>query len=97
MQEKVKAHLIISGKVQGVWFRAETQKAAVQFGVSGWVRNKKDGTVEAVAEGDKRDVTSLINWCQKGPPLARVVKVDVQWNEYQGKFEHFDVLYSHTM
>jgi acylphosphatase len=93
MQEKVKAQLIISGKVQGVWFRAETQKAAVRFGVNGWVKNKKDGTVEAVAEGDKRDVTSLVNWCNTGSPLSRVDKVDVTWERYTGEFREFKVEY----
>ena len=79
MEEKARAHLIISGHVQGVCFRAETQRAAGTFGVSGWVRNKRDGTVEAIAEGAKKDVISLINWCRTGPRRSRVEKVAVTW------------------
>ena len=93
IKENVRARLIVSGKVQGVWFRVETQKAAVNFGVTGWVRNKSDGTVEAMAEGEKKDVTSLINWCHIGPPISKVKNVHVAWQEYRGGFENFDVKY----
>lgn len=93
MEEKAKAHLVVSGRVQGVCFRAETQKAAMRLGVSGWVRNKRDGSVEAVVEGEKSDVLSLINWCKTGPPISRVEKVDVTWQNYQGEFGEFDVRY----
>jgi acylphosphatase len=89
MEEKARAHLIVSGCVQGVCFRAETQRAARTFGVSGWVRNKRDGTVEAIVEGAKKDVISLINWCNAGPPLSRVEKVDVTWKDYNGEFSKF--------
>ncbi|MBR9987260.1 MAG: acylphosphatase [Desulfosarcina sp.] len=91
MDEKARAHLIVSGRVQGVCFRIETQRAARTFGVSGWVRNKHDGTVEAVVEGAQTDVISLINWCSTGPPLARVKKVDVTWQDYHGESSEFDI------
>ena len=91
MQETARAHLIVSGRVQGVCFRAETQRAAKTFGVSGWVRNKRDGTVEAVVEGAKQDVMSLINWCKTGPPLSRVEKVDVTWQDCQGELSEFGI------
>ena len=71
----------------------ETQKAASRFGVTGWVRNKRDGTVEAQVEGLKADVISLINWCKTGPPVSRVEKVDVTWQDYQGRFPDFSVRY----
>jgi acylphosphatase len=93
MEPKARAHLIVSGRVQGVFFRAETQKAATVFGVCGWVRNKRDGTVEAVVEGEKKDVTSLINWCKTGPPMSRVEKVDVSWQDYEGEFGKFGIRY----
>ena len=93
MKENARARIRVYGKVQGVWFRAETQKAAFNFGVVGWVRNNSDGTVEAVAEGDKKEVTSLIDWCHKGPPLSKVDKVEVQWEAYKGEYENFDVSY----
>ena len=91
MEENTRARLIISGRVQGVFFRAETQKAATRLGVRGWVRNQRDGTVEAVAEGPKDDVMSLIDWCRTGPPSARVETVDVAWHDYQGEFGDFSV------
>ncbi len=93
MEEQARAHLIVSGRVQGVWFRAETQRAATIFGVSGWVRNRRDGTVEAIVEGDKKDVMSLINWCNTGPPLSKVEKVDAVWQNFIGEFVDFDIRY----
>lgn len=93
MEEKARVHLIISGRVQGVFFRAETQRAAQLYGVTGWVRNLRDGTVEAVVEGDKTDVLSLLNWCKKGPPIARVDHVKTRWQDYAGEFDAFNVRY----
>ena len=93
MEEKTRAHIIVFGRVQGVCFRAATQKAAMTFGVTGWVRNRRDGTVEAVVEGVKKDVISLINWCNTGPPISRVEKVAVTWQDYQGEFTGFDLRY----
>ena len=93
MQENARVHLIVYGRVQGVCFRAETQKAATHFGVFGWVRNKRDGTVEAIVEGEKKDVISLINWCKTGPSLSRVEKVDVTWQDCHGEFNEFGIRY----
>lgn len=93
MEEKARAHLIVRGRVQGVCFRAETRKAATVFGVSGWVRNKRDGTVEAIVEGAKKDVISLINWCNTGPPISRVEKVDVNWQDFNDEFSEFGIRY----
>jgi acylphosphatase len=91
METNARAHLIVSGRVQCVFFRAETQQAAMCYGVSGWVRNKRDGTVEAVVEGQKNDVISLINWCKTGPPRSRVENVDVSWQDYLGAFDGFSI------
>ena len=91
MTEKARAHLIVSGRVQGVCFRAETQRAAMHLGVSGWVKNRRDGTVEAEVEGDKPDVLSLIEWCRKGPAVARVDDVQVTWESYGGLWGAFDI------
>ena len=93
MENKIRAHAIITGKVQGVFFRMETQRAARNYGVTGWVRNKMDGSVDAVMEGNEADVKSLIAWCQEGPPHARVNNVDVTWQDYTGKFAIFEVTY----
>ena len=93
MKENVRAHLMISGRVQGVCYRMETKFAAHRIGVSGWVRNKRDGRVESVVEGEKEQVEALILWCKKGPPAARVHDVEVSWEPYQGEFASFEVTY----
>lgn len=95
MMEAVKkrAHAIISGKVQGVFFRVETQKAAQEIGVTGWVRNKADGTVEAVFEGDESSVASALEWCRKGSPRSEVSHIDVTWEEAGGEFTDFEITY----
>lgn len=93
MEQRTRVHLTITGRVQGVFFRVETQRAALRFGVAGWVRNRRDGSVEAVAEGANTDVQSLIQWCHNGPPNARVDDVKISWQEHLGEFERFEVRY----
>ena len=93
MQENTKVHAIISGRVQGVFYRLETQNAANRIGVNGWVRNLRDGTVEAVFEGEKDKVKSIIAWCQNGPQNARVDQVKVNYEDYTGEFSDFKVTY----
>ena len=92
MDKKVRVYAVISGRVQGVFFRMETKHAAESFGVFGWVRNRNDGTVEAVFEGDKESVGSILKWCKKGPPLAKVKKVDVKWKDYKDEFKGFEII-----
>ena len=91
MIEKVRAHVFITGIVQGVFFRAETQRVAHKFGVNGWVRNKQDGSVEAICEGDRGAVESLLAWCKKGPPRASVDNVEILWQEFTGEFADFRI------
>jgi len=91
MKEKVKVRAIISGRVQGVFFRMETKRAAERFGVCGWVRNRRDGTVEALFEGDRARVAAILDWCKKGPPHAHVTNLDLTWDEYEGEFEGFSI------
>jgi len=91
MREKVRAHVIISGRVQGVFYRMETKRAADKCNTLGWVRNRRDGTVEALFEGDKTQVDSTIEWCRKGPSLAQVGSVDVKWADYAGEFDRFEI------
>ncbi len=93
MEEKSRAHVIISGRVQGVFFRMETLRAAQSCGVSGWVRNRSDGTVEAVFEGDRSQVEAVVQWCRQGPPHARVTDVNVDWQDYAGEFSGFEITY----
>lgn len=92
-QGKVRAHLFVSGWVQGVFFRANTRDMALRYGVKGWVRNLPDGRVEVLCEGDKEGVDSLIEWCRKGPPGAMVEDVEVNREEYKGEFENFSIHY----
>lgn len=93
MEKKKRAHAIVSGRVQGVFFRMETKRAADRIGVYGWVRNKRDGTVEAIFEGDEENVNSILAWCKKGPPHANVTRVDVKWENYTGEFQRFEITY----
>ncbi len=88
----VRAHVFIHGLVQGVFFRAHMQDEAIDFGVSGWVRNLQDGRVEAVLEGDEEAVRRLLKWCEKGPPAARVTDVKPTFEQYRGEFSGFNVL-----
>jgi acylphosphatase len=91
--ENLRAHVIIEGLVQGVFFRASTKEKALQLGVGGWVRNLSDGDVEALFEGEKKKVEEIVAWCYQGPPGARVTKVDLDWEPYKGEFRRFDVRY----
>ncbi len=74
-----KVHLLIFGKVQGVFYRIETKKRADELGLSGWVRNTSDGGVEIVARGEEKSLRKLIDWCRSGPERAVVERVDVVW------------------
>ena len=88
---KVRAHIFVSGRVQGVFFRVETRYEAMKRNVAGWVRNTSGGRVEAIFEGEREDVEKLIEFCRKGPSGARVTKVDVQWEEYSREFKDFKI------
>lgn len=81
---RVRAHVVVSGMVQGVFFRHETRKRATSRQVAGWVRNLPDGRVEATFEGEQEAVESMIEWCRRGPSMARVDSLEVDWEEPQG-------------
>ena len=81
MDKVVRAHVIASGKVQGVFFRADARQKAVSLGLDGWVRNVPDGTVEAVFEGERGRVERAIEWCRHGPKWARVSEVKITWED----------------
>jgi acylphosphatase len=89
----VRAHVVVGGRVQGVFFRTETQEEAHRRNVTGWVRNLPDGRVEAVFEGEKAQVDALVEYCRRGPPGSRVTKVDVTWEDYTGEFKSFSIRY----
>ncbi|MDY6789533.1 MAG: acylphosphatase [Candidatus Nanohaloarchaea archaeon] len=84
------AHVFVSGKVQGVFFRATTRKEARKRGVKGWVKNLDDGRVEAVFEGEEEKVEEMIRFCHEGPERARVEDVEVDFEEPEG-LEGFEV------
>ncbi|MCD6240005.1 acylphosphatase [Candidatus Bathyarchaeota archaeon] len=92
---KVRAHVFVSGRVQGVFFRYETRQHARRVGVTGWIRNLPDGRVEAVFEGEKEAVDYMIEFCRRGPPAARVEKVEVIWEPYKGEFDSFTIRYDY--
>jgi len=85
--------VIISGRVQGVFFRMETRQAAIRLGITGWVRNRPDATVEAVFQGNAEDVIQMIDWCKKGPPMAAVSDIKVDEIEYSGEHMDFSIRY----
>jgi acylphosphatase len=89
MAEKIRGHIFISGKVQGVFFRHSTKEKADEFGLFGWVKNLDDGKVEIVAEGDKENVEKMAEWAKKGPRFARVESVIFNEEDYAGEFKEF--------
>lgn len=91
--EKARAHVIVEGRVQGVFFRAHTQEMADLLNLTGWVKNRRDGRVEALFEGEKGKVQQMIEWCHQGPSEARVTKVLVTWEDYAGEFKNFSIAY----
>lgn len=86
-----RVHIFVSGRVQGVFFRAHTRDLALKLGLRGFVRNLPDGRVEVVAEGPEDRLEELINFCHHGPPLAHVTGVEVRWEEPTGEFPSFSV------
>ena len=91
--DKVRAHVLISGLVQGVFFRANAVYQAQDLNITGWVRNCRDGRVELVLEGERLAVDRMISWCRKGPPGAAVDNVKISWEDYQGEFSSFSLKY----
>lgn len=89
----VRVHIIVSGIVQGVFFRFNTMKKALECDVGGWVKNCRDGTVEVLCEGTEVDVKRFIDWCMKGPEGAFVSNTEVIWEKYIGEFETFQISY----
>ncbi len=87
--ENARVHLRIYGQVQGVFFRASTEAEARRLGLTGWVRNCPDGSVEDVAEGPRAKLENLVVWCRHGPAHARVDHVEIEWSEATGEFSGF--------
>ena len=93
LAERARLHARIHGLVQGVFFRSNTRGKAISLGVTGWVRNSWDGSVELMAEGERKSLEELLEWCREGPPSARVEKINHSWEEFRGEFDSFQVKY----
>lgn len=89
----VRAHVFVEGRVQGVFFRVWTKKKAESLGLTGWVRNLSDGKVEIVAEGEKSELTKLIELIKKGPKFSRAEHVDINREAATGEFKIFEIRY----
>ena len=85
MMSVSRAHVIVTGRVQGVFYRASCRDEAVARKLEGWVRNNPDGSVEAVFEGPDADVRAMVEWCRRGPPSARVDNLTVTWESPEGE------------
>lgn len=83
--------LVVRGRVQGVYFRASAQREARRLGLTGWVRNRPDGFVELLAEGEEEGLKDLIAWANRGPSAARVERVDTRWRSFTGEYSDFRI------
>ena len=90
---KSKVHVVISGRVQGVWFRASTKQKAEQLGLNGWVKNTFDGDVEAIFEGEENCIREMLDWCHQGPPMAKVEGIKVTEKDPSNGFDDFSIRY----
>ncbi len=86
-----RVHLRIHGRVQGVFFRASTMDKAKELGLTGWVRNNPDGSVEVIAEGSMERVETLVAWSHKGPRHAVVNRVEIEWEPYADEYKEFTI------
>lgn len=86
-----RVHIYISGRVQGVFFRAETQRTALSLNLAGWVQNREDGGVEALFEGEDKAVDQMTAWCRSGPPAARVDHLEIIEEPFAGNLRGFKI------
>lgn len=84
--------IVVYGQVQGVFFRRSAKEEADKFGLTGWIRNEPDGSVRALVVGPKDKLEEFVKWCKKGPPLAKVNGVEVDWSDSEEDFDSFDIL-----
>lgn len=90
---QVRAHVLVKGRVQGVFFRSEIKRRAEDLDTKGWARNLPDGSVEAIFEGQESSVRKLVEFCKKGPSGARVADLTLEWKNYIGEFKDFRIVY----
>lgn len=87
-----RVQVIVRGRVTGVFFRAAAQREAKRLGITGWVKNRPDGSIEIVAEAEEEAIKEMISWSHHGPSAARVDDVDVRWRGYTGEFSDFRII-----
>ena len=87
------AHVFVSGRVQGVFYRASTREIALIHHLTGWVKNLSDGRVEAMLEGKKGNIEEVVEWCRSGPPAAAPSNLEIKWLNYSGSFNDFTMRY----
>lgn len=87
------AQIFVSGRVQGVFYRASTREIALSHHLTGWVRNLSDGRVEAMFEGEKGNIEEVVEWCRSGPPAAAPSNLEIKWLNYSGSFNDFTMRY----
>ncbi len=93
MNEKTRAHIIVRGLVQGIFFRVNTKEKAQQLGITGWVRNLDSDKVEIIAEEEKKKIEELIKWCKEDSSSARIEEIKIEWQSYKAEFKNFDIKY----
>lgn len=93
MIEKIRAHIFVTGRVQGVFYREKCRKNAQKLGIFGFVKNLRDGKVEAVFEGEEDKVKKLVDWARRGPIWAKVDNFEVLWEDDKGEFNNFEIRY----
>jgi acylphosphatase len=91
--DNIRVHLVIEGRVQGVFFRDSTRREATGLGLKGWVKNRFDGAVEVVVEGPRDKVEQLVQWCHHGPSGARVIRVHKIEEDHTGEFDSFRIVF----
>jgi acylphosphatase len=89
--DRERAHVYVSGQVQGVFFRDSAREKAEQLGLTGWVKNLPDGRVEALFEGPSERVREMVRWCEQGPSHAEVENVDAEFEASEGELTSFEV------
>jgi len=95
MVEK-RLHLLIRGRVQGVFYRASSRDIAVNLSLTGWAKNNLDGSVEIIAEGDENDLKDFLKWAKKGPENAEISEIKEEWLPFKDEFDDFEIRYSET-
>lgn len=88
-----RVHILVRGRVQGVFYRANTQDQGEKLGLTGWVGNTPDGAVEITAEGGEDQLKRFVEWCRRGPPPANVTDIKVNYSEPKGEFQSFNIKY----